>query len=184
MPQHTLAGIIERHESELLNEWIQRQQESLSSRRDLLSEAELRTDSRNLLSALRETPGLSPDLGRSEWARMRDLLGDLSRRRATQGLSPSETATFVLSLKQPVFDRIVQSSGGDPKAMADSLWSATTLLDKLALYTTESYQKTREDLITSQQQEMLSSPRPWWSCGRGCWRCRSSARWTATAPRW
>ena len=54
MSKSTIADIIDHHESELLNDWIKRQTESLASRRDLVSDAELRTDSRNLLSAMRE----------------------------------------------------------------------------------------------------------------------------------
>ena len=161
MSVSTISEIIERHESELLSDWVRRQKESLSDRRDQ-SDSELQADSRSLLSALRETSftGANADITRPEWAKTRDLLGDLSRRRAIQGFSPTQTATFVLSLKQPLFDRIVQESGNDPKALADQIWSATTLLDKLGLYTTEAYQKTREELIFRQQQEMLELSTP------------------------
>src|SRR5579871_1440874 len=111
---NTLAQIIDRHENELLTDWMQRQKESLTSRQDLVSEAELRTDSRHLLAVLRDTAGNSnADITRPEWAKARELLGDLSRRRVRQGFSPSETATFVFSLKQPLFDRIAAISEGD-----------------------------------------------------------------------
>lgn len=83
------------------------------------------------------------------------MLADLSRRRANQGFSPSETATFVFSLKQPLFDRILTTSGNDPKLLANQIWSATTLLDKLGLYTAETFQKSREEFISRQQNEML-----------------------------
>jgi rsbT co-antagonist protein RsbR len=157
----TIAEIIESHESELLIEWIRRQKESLFNRRDL-SEAELQGDSRKLLAVLRETATgeMQEDISRAEWAKARDLLGDLSRRRAVQGFSPSETATFVLSLKQPFFDRIAQASGGDPTGLLRRIWSVTTLLDKLALYTMEAFQKSREELITRQQEEMLELSTP------------------------
>ncbi|MGO4883699.1 MAG: RsbRD N-terminal domain-containing protein [Bryobacteraceae bacterium] len=109
MSNHTIAAIVEQHEADLLSEWLQRQQESLAGRRDLISEPELRADSQNLLSVLRDTLARSANLNltRPEWARVRDLLADLSRRRAIQGFTPTETATFVFSLKQPLFSRIV-----------------------------------------------------------------------------
>src|SRR5579862_2755928 len=93
----TLGGIIDRHEHDLLNDWMRWQLESLERRRDLISEPELRTDSRNLLSVLKEAlaAGAGHDIAAPEWAKARDLLMDLSRRRAMQGFSPSETATFV-----------------------------------------------------------------------------------------
>ena len=43
------------------------------------------------------------DIGTPEWRPMRELLEDLSRDRAVQGYSPSETAIFVFSLKEPLF---------------------------------------------------------------------------------
>jgi rsbT co-antagonist protein RsbR len=158
----TIADIIEQYEGDLLSDWIRRQQESLAARRDLISEAELRTDSRNLLSVLRETVSRGGDLKitHAEWAKARDMLGDLSRRRVVQGFTPTETATFVFSLKQPLFDRIVKASSNDSQVIADLMWSATLLLDSLGLYTVEFFQKSREQLITRQQQEMLELSTP------------------------
>ena len=43
---------------------------------------------------------------------------------------------------------------------ADEVWTATLLLDKLALFTTEVYQKGREALISRQQHEMLELSTP------------------------
>lgn len=162
MSGYTLSSIIEGHESELLQDWTWRQRESMESRSDLIGDAELQNDSRNLLSVLRETVpiGMNPDISRPEWAKVRELLEDLSKRRAVQGYSPSETATFVLSLKQPLFDRISKIAGNDSKLLAEMHWSTTALLDKLGLYTTEAHQKTREELITRQQQELLELSTP------------------------
>ena len=158
----TLAGIIDRHETDLLDEWTRRQLESLESRRDLVPESELRSDSRSLLSVLREglAYGNGQDATSAQWSKAQSLLSDLSRRRVMQGFSPSQTATFVFSLKQPLFDRISQSAADNPALMAELLWSASTLLDKLGLATVEAFMKTREELIARQQQEMLELSTP------------------------
>jgi len=157
-----IAAIIDRHENEILNEWVQRQMETLSTRRDLLSDGEIRNDSHNLLSVLRQSllAGSDSDISRHEWVKVRDLLADLSRRRANSGLSPSETATFVFSLKEPLLHRITQRYSSDPQLMADQIWSATRLLDKLGLFTTEMFQKSREEVILRQQQAMLELSTP------------------------
>jgi len=155
----TLAEIADRHESELLEEWLRLQKESLTSRRDLVSEEELRTDSRRLLSVLREAAG-TEDIAKPVWARGRDLLSDLSRRRAVLGFTPSETAIFVFSLKQPLFERIAGATKDDSQQFMDLIWSASTLLDKLGLYTAEAFQKSREELIIRQQQERLELSTP------------------------
>ena len=48
----------------------------------------------------------------------------------------------------------------DAQALADELWGTTVLLDRLGVYTTEIYQKTREEVIARQQQELLELSTP------------------------
>src|SRR5690606_15707509 len=66
---------------------------------------------------------------------------------------------FVFSLKQPLFDRL-RSTIGDGAALADEILAASQLLDKLGLHTTETFQKSREDVIHRQQQELLELSTP------------------------
>jgi rsbT co-antagonist protein RsbR len=99
-------------------------------------------------------------LSSSDWSGVRDFLAGVSRSRALQGFSPSETATFVLSLKQPMFTRLRKQLESNAGELADSLWAATTILDKLALFTTEVYQKSREEVINRQQQELMELSTP------------------------
>jgi rsbT co-antagonist protein RsbR len=93
---------------------------------------------------------------------MRDLLTDVSRQRAAQGFSPSETASFVFTFKQPLFARIGTENASEGQAVQNEIWTATEILDRLGLYTIEAFQKTREEVILRQQQEMLelSTPPP------------------------
>ena len=91
---------------------------------------------------------------------MRELLEDVSRGRAAQGISPSETATFVFSFKEPLFELLRRSIAGDADLLARQIWQATRLLDQLGLFTIECYQRTREELIGRQQQELLELSTP------------------------
>jgi rsbT co-antagonist protein RsbR len=104
--------------------------------------------------------GNTSEIERPEWTTVRNVLRDLSRQRALQGFSPSETAMFVLSLKQPLFDRLRTELASDPQVLGQELWAATELLDQLGLYTTEIYHKSREEVISRQQQEMLELSTP------------------------
>ena len=80
---------------------------------------------------------------------------------ALQGFTPSETATFVFSLKEPLFDAAARArSARMPTRSPREIWDATVLLDKLGLYTTEVFQKSREEVIARQQQEMLELSTP------------------------
>ena len=73
---------------------------------------------------------------------------------------PPETATFVFSLKQPLFTRLRQAHGPDADGLADDIWQATVLLDTLGLYTAEMYQQRREAIIARQQEELLELSTP------------------------
>jgi rsbT co-antagonist protein RsbR len=67
---------------------------------------------------------------------------------------------FVLSLKEPLFTLLRQQLGSDARAIAEETWNATVLLDRLGLYTTEVYQKGREEIIVRQQQDALELSTP------------------------
>jgi rsbT co-antagonist protein RsbR len=126
-----------------------------------MSEAELAQQSREFLSAF--TTAVSTDerfdANGPIWVPVREFLGRISESRVRQGFSPSETATFVFSLKGPVFNRL-RASAVDPQALADEIWKTTLLLDSLGLYTTEVHQKSREGVIFRQQQEMMELSTP------------------------
>jgi rsbT co-antagonist protein RsbR len=149
------------NEQEVLGEWVQLQLAATSLRSDLISARELREESRefiNLLRAAIATGGYSATS--DAWGAVREFLNNLSRTRAHQGFSPSETATFVLSLKQPLFARLRRDLESNPGALADAMWTTTMELDRLALYTTETFLKAREETIRRQQQELLELSTP------------------------
>ena len=154
-----LAGIIEREEGQLLAEWKALQLRSAG--RGRISQSELDVNSHDFLLALGQ--GLragTTDLEDPAWSSARNVLADLSRERASQGFSPSDTATFVFSFKQPLFDSLRRAYSNDPQALADEIWVATELLDKLGLYTTGVFLESRESIILRQQQEMLELSTP------------------------
>ncbi|MEP6790563.1 MAG: STAS domain-containing protein, partial [Ramlibacter sp.] len=76
------------------------------------------------------------------------------------GFSSSETATFVFSLKQPLFSALRIAYAEDPKALIESLWHVSTMLDMLGLVTIEAYQLGREQVIDRQHQELLDLSTP------------------------
>jgi rsbT co-antagonist protein RsbR len=100
------------------------------------------------------------DINVPEWADVRLFLDDLSRRRALAGFSSEETATFIFSLKRPVFDVIKEESSNDARQLAADVWEATMLLDRLGLHTVKAFQKAREEIINRQQQELLELSTP------------------------
>jgi len=156
-----ISRILKTNEADLLDEWLKEQLTAFRAA-SKISETELRGQSKELLSLLQQATqgGHVTDIQGPSFGRVRDMLGDVSRSRSLQGFSPSETAMFVFSLKRPLFVRIRNELSGDADQLATVTWSATELLDKLGLYTTEVYQKSREEVITRQQQELLELSTP------------------------
>ena len=155
-----LPEIVKAHEQEILAEWTARQLESTATRRDLINEAELRRQSQEFLAAfVKATEGGIDNLHSANWSGVNEVITRISRSRAQQGFSPAETATFVFSLKQPLFNRL-RKAVTDASTLADETWTATELLDALGLQTAELYQKSREEVINRQQQELMELSTP------------------------
>jgi rsbT co-antagonist protein RsbR len=157
-----LPEIVKKHQQNLLATWVSHQLASKHSRPGLIKESELRQQSQQFLSAFIQAlqNGDSFEIGSSPWAGVRDILSQISRSRAAQGFSPTETAMFVFSLKQPLFSVIRQELALDGVALSDQTWSTTLLLDELGLLTMEVYQKGREEVISRQQQELMELSTP------------------------
>src|SRR3954454_266942 len=110
MAQSRIPSILCTYEEELLEEWMREQLVSDTWRADLLSDSELRQQSAEFLSALclaAQSDNLT-DIMTPQWSGVREILLGISRSREQQGSALSETATFVFSLKQPLFTRLRQ----------------------------------------------------------------------------
>jgi rsbT co-antagonist protein RsbR len=158
----TLPEILKKHESDILASWLKEQLAAVSRRSDLINEVDLKRESGEFLRVFREAlqQAETESIDGSEWKAVREMLNDLSTSRAQAGFSPAETAIFVFSLKLPLFTRLGQEFKNDAATLAREIWTASTILDRLGLFTTESYQKTREEVIQRQQQEMLELSTP------------------------
>jgi rsbT co-antagonist protein RsbR len=157
----SLAELVREHEGEIEAEWLKLLRAKGGLQTGRIREAELQTQCRNFLGLL--TAALAkagPDVTNAAYGPVRDQLSDISRSRALQGFSPSETATFVFSLKQALFSALNRTKGVDAAELADTTWAITQLLDELGLYTMEVFQKSREEVIVRQQREIaeLSTP--------------------------
>jgi rsbT co-antagonist protein RsbR len=156
-----IPEILTKNEDEVLSDWL-RHMPSSTRRTDLMSESELEQQSRELLRLITQAArsGNLTDFTSETWSNVEQLLETVSAARAKLGFSPSDTATYVLSLKQPLFTRIRAQLSNDPGAMFDELWAVTLLLDRVALMSTDAFIHTREQIIRRQQEEMLELSTP------------------------
>ncbi len=156
-----IAELVGSNEQTILPEWVGLQKKAGSLQTGRITETELTSQSWNFLHLLRD--GLAKggaDASSPAYEPAKQMLAEVSRSRALQGFSPSETATFIFSLKQPLFDILNRNTALSPAQAAELTWSVTLLLDDLGLYTLEMFQKSREEVIVRQQREIseLSTP--------------------------
>jgi rsbT co-antagonist protein RsbR len=162
MPTATrLPELFKQHEQKIFADWMTSQTSSGTHRADLLKESDLREQSRQLFDAIKEAlqRGELSDINAAEWKTTREVLDHLSRTRLQQGFTPTETATFVMSLKQPLF-ALLRAQVKNADELAQEMWNVTVLVDKLGLHTTELFLAGREDIIRAQQGNLLELSTP------------------------
>jgi rsbT co-antagonist protein RsbR len=162
-----IPRIVIEQRAALLADWQRQLAATTPTSIGRIPEVELREQTHELLELMAQVlsgPGGLPAEGSvltaDAWQEVCAFLENISRSRALQGFSSSDTATFVFSLKKPLFARLPEFYPADVDGLAVDLWRATTLLDELGLYTVAAYQRTREDIIQRQQQELLELSTP------------------------
>jgi rsbT co-antagonist protein RsbR len=156
-----LAQLVADNESVILSEWMALLREAGALQTGRIKEAELQMQARTFLEAFRNGLAQDDESGSaSAYESAKRFIGEISRSRAVQGFSPKETATFVFSLKQPLFAMLNRTAGLDAATIAQFSWQITLVLDQMGLHTMEVYQKSREEVIIRQQREIaeLSTP--------------------------
>jgi rsbT co-antagonist protein RsbR len=155
----SLPDILSGFQRQILADWLATLRANPDSRLPAAEqEAQCDIITGRLAQATRD--GNATDASAPAFAPLREILADLSRTRALQGFSPSETATFVFSLKQPLFARLREVLAADPAALAADTIVASELIDQLGLFMVETFQRAREEVIIRQQTEIseLSTP--------------------------
>jgi len=162
-----LLELLNRSSDEILRDWTANQFRNPRLRPELLRESELRDQSSTFLESLRtaisnieQRQGDLTNILLQEWNETKQLLETISRSRSQKGFTPSETAGFIFSLKQHLFSRIRAELRESPDQLYQEISQANAILDMLALFTTEVFQRSREQIIARQQEEMLELSTP------------------------
>ncbi len=156
-----IASLVSRNEQTILPEWIELQKRSGALHTGRISESEMQAQSKNFLHLFRDALAQGGgDASHAAYEPAKAMLAELSRSRALHGFSPSETATFIFSLKQPLFNALNRDRALSAEQIASTVSASTLLLDELGLFTLEIFQKSREEVIVRQQREIseLSTP--------------------------
>lgn len=151
------ADVLKTNKEQILKNWIQEQPKGTGAK---ISDSDLKAQSHDFINLFSEALRSGTQMTGAPWESVKKLLAEVSRKRSEQGFSPSETANFIFSLKRPLFTALRESFKDNPQGFAEQTWEATATMDKLGLYTMEVYQKSRDELILRQQEEMLELSTP------------------------
>src|SRR5262245_12762298 len=149
-------------QSELHAEWMAELRAAGSQMDARISDADLKVQTGEFLRLMTDAiqaHGSSQTSG-PEWKPVRSFLSEISRSRVLQGFESDQTATFIFSLKRPIFARLREGAGNNADLLASQTWAATELLDQLGLHTMKAYEKSREAVINRQQEELLELSTP------------------------
>ncbi len=156
-----IADLLQEHGSAIRTEWEAQLDTVVLGNRSVRKDVQ-RSQCADFLgafvTALRD--GGDGNIDGRAWSGMRAVLDDVSSSRAKAGSTSSETATFVFSVKQPVFAVLRAGLADQPATLAAMFWTVSTVLDKLGLYTVEVFQRGREQIVARQQQELLELSTP------------------------
>jgi rsbT co-antagonist protein RsbR len=158
----TLASVLQSRRQEILTQWLKELEQASVSVKGRISATDLQTQANEFLGFLATTMETQDtnDPGAPGWHPVREFLENLSRQRVFAGFSSDETATFIFSLKRPIFEALRQETKGDSERLAGETWATTVLLDKLGLHTVKAFQVSREEVIGRQQTELLELSTP------------------------
>lgn len=144
-----MADLLQANETKLLDRWCDI---VLATARDRMSADEVRSDLAGLYNLVLR---VMSDADESALGELRAALVALSRSRARNGFSPSETAVAVFSLKDVVYEFVADAAEMVPEYLAFS-----RMIDDLGLNTFEAYVATREEIIRQQAEAMLELSTP------------------------
>jgi rsbT co-antagonist protein RsbR len=113
---------------------------------------EMRRELRDLLSLIVRVMSAADDHAAGE---LRAALEELSRARARDGFTPSETTLGIFTLKEAVYELVADAADLVPEFLAFSRF-----IDDLGLRTFEAYSAAREQIIADQSTAMLELSTP------------------------
>lgn len=153
-----IAKLLAKDSDQLLSEWVRLQTERAKSHADI-SLDEMESQSADFLRVFSKAVSSGEaDINDAVWDETLALLREIALYRAQRGQTPRDSAMFILSLKEVLFERILE--GKATAKLLPQLWEATLCVDEMGLYVMSTFIEKREDVIERQQEEMLEISLP------------------------
>ncbi|MEZ1317942.1 STAS domain-containing protein [Pseudomonas fluorescens] len=158
--QTSTLEAIQNNQAQLLVDWYAGLDASGATRN--LKEHEIKQETSQFLQLIINglKDGADRNLSTAAWDDIRLFLEKLSRSRALLGRDSQQTASFIFALKGPLFAALQNHYQDNPALLAEQLLEISELLDNLGLHTIRTFQKSREEVIKRQQEELLELSTP------------------------
>jgi rsbT co-antagonist protein RsbR len=147
--QARMATYLRDHQDKIVGRWGELLVAGLRGR---ISHEEVRHELGDLYSLIIRVLSAADDHAAGE---LRAALDELSRGRARDGFTPTETALGMFSLKEAVYELVVNAAEMAPEFLAFS-----RIVDDLGLRTFEAYSAAREQIISDQAAALLELSTP------------------------
>jgi rsbT co-antagonist protein RsbR len=149
-----IALILTEHREAIVEAWATSVRESVRGR---LGKSEVARQIEELYTGVQAAlDGGATDIDSPQAADLLIVLADLSRARARQGFSATETAVSVFALKDALYASLPTRSA---QSLADFA-GFSLFVDRAGLYTFESYVNARDAIITEQSTQLLELSTP------------------------
>ncbi|MCA1635365.1 MAG: STAS domain-containing protein [Acidobacteria bacterium] len=160
--ERRIVTLLSTRRDEILNLWIKGRLEADEFRDELISKKDLREQSRQVLDMLAQAITESGGAGfeHTAFEDLRTYLNEISHMRAVKGYTPTENATYILSLRNVVLPLLAEELEGNAEALVREMNYFTPLLDKMSLVMVENFIRWREEIIRQQRADMLELSTP------------------------
>ncbi len=151
------VGILQSHRDTILARWVDVAAATLAGR---MTRSELERDCRDIFTGILAAEGAAAHdsgIAADGYADLRGLLGEVSRTRARQGFTPTETAIGVFGLKEAVLSVLEEADDNDGYRDFAAL---SRRVDDLGLFMLETYAATRESVIAEQADSLMELSTP------------------------
>jgi rsbT co-antagonist protein RsbR len=148
-------------QSSILESWMKNQLSNDTLKNELISNEEQREISEELLNSfldsLDESSVANP--ASKKFSKVNEQINSIAVGRAKQGFTPRETAVYLLTLREAIL-KVMSEIISNPVSLYHDSVQINNLLDNFSILSFESYNKSREEIILRQTDEITEISTP------------------------
>lgn len=149
-----MAEVLKKHQQEVLKLWVEQIMISGARLVKTIGEETVKMFARDFLTSLTGALASGEDIETEAYKEVRAIIEKLSTNTAEKEIPPSETATFVFSLKEAILPMLQVYYQKDEK-LNKMIWTLNRLIDKLGIVSFDAYAKSKERVIKEQQRALM-----------------------------